>query len=320
VGPQRSRTVAVLVNPASGRGRGLRTGRDVARQLVDAGDAVSVLIGDTAEHSARLVQDAVAGGVDVVVAVGGDGMVHLAVQALAGSATALGIVPSGTGNDYARALGIPRRDPTAATELIATTEPVPTDLARLDGPDGAPPRWFAAVLSAGFDSRANALANRLRFPRGGSRYTVAVLAGLRDTGGMDLTLTVDGVGNRHRAELVTIGNTAYYGGGLAMLAGADPTDGLLDVVVVDEVGPLRLLALFPRVFSGGHLRLGIVHRYRGVRVQVASADRAVVSFADGEQFAPLPLDLTCVPGAARVFRGAPPTGPGQPGPATSVRA
>lgn len=290
----------------------MRIGQSVARQLVGVGDAVSVLIGDTAGHSARLVHDAVAGGVDVVVAVGGDGMVHLAVQALAGSATALGIVPSGTGNDYARALDIPRRDPAAATGLIATTEPVPTDLARLDGPDGAGPRWFTAVLSAGFDSRANALANRLRFPRGGSRYTVAVLAGLRDTRGMDLTLTVDGAEHRHRAELVTIGNTAYYGGGLAMLAGADPTDGLLDVVVVDEVGPLRLLALFPRVFTGAHLRLGIVHRYRAVRVQVVSADRGVLSYADGDQFAPLPLDLTCVPGAVRVFRGTPASGPARP--------
>lgn len=271
-----------------------------------------MLIGDTAVHSARLVRDAVAGGVEVVVAVGGDGMVHLAVQALAGSTTALGIVPSGTGNDYARALGIPRRDPAAAAELIATTQPVPIDLARLDGPDGTAPRWFAEVLSAGFDSRANALANRLRFPRGGSRYTVAVLAGLRDTRGMDLTLTVDGVEHRHRAELVTVGNTAYYGGGLAMLAGADPTDGLLDVLVVDEVGPLRLLALFPRVFTGAHLRLGIVHRHRGVRVRVASGDRDVLSFADGEQFAPLPLDLTCVPGAIRVFRGASPAEPVRP--------
>lgn len=304
-GPVRSRTVAVLVNPASGRGKGLRTGQDVARQLVARGDAVSVLIGDTADHSARLVRDAVAGGVDVVVTVGGDGMVHLAVQALAGSATALGIVPSGTGNDYARALGIPRRDPGAATELIATTEPVPTDLARLEVPDGGPSRWFAAVLSAGFDSRVNALANRLRFPRGGSRYTVAVLAGLRDTRGMDLTLTVDGAEHHHRAELVTIGNTAYYGGGLAMLAGADPTDGLLDVLVVDEIGPLRLLALFPRVFAGRHLGLGIVHRYTGVRVRVAAADRDVLSHADGEPFASLPLDLTCVRGAVRVFRGRP---------------
>lgn len=304
----------MLVNPTSGRGRGLRTGRDVARQLVGGGDTVSVLIGDTADHSARLVRDAVAGDVDVVVAVGGDGMVHLAVQALAGTRTALGIVPSGTGNDYARALGIPRRDPAAATALVATTEPVPVDLARLDPPDGGLPRWFAEVLSAGFDSRANALANRLRFPRGGARYTVAVLAGLRDTRGMDLTLVVDGVEHRHRAELVTVGNTAYYGGGLAMLAGADPTDGLLDVVVVDEVGPVRLLALFPWVFSGSHLRLGIVHRYRGVRVRLASADRDVMSHADGEAFARLPLDLTCVEGAVRVFRGR----PAQVGPPTSV--
>lgn len=300
------------MNPVSGRGRSLRIGQQLARRLTAAGDVVSVLVGDTAGHSTRLVAGAVEGGTDLVVAVGGDGLVHLAVQGLARTGTALAVVPSGTGNDYARALVIPRRDTAAAIELAVRGEPVRVDLARLEPPagTGGPVRWFAEVLSAGFDSRANARANAMRFPRGSARYTVAVLAGLGDTRGMDLTVTVDGVLHRHRAELVTVGNTAYYGGGLAMLAGADPADGRLDVVVVDEVGPLRLLALFPRVFGGHHLGLGIVHRYAGVRVELASGDRDVLTYADGEPFTPLPLALTCVPGALQVVRGPAPTRPG----------
>lgn len=301
-----SRSVSVLVNPASGRGRALRTAQLVARRLVAAGDAVSVLIGDTPAHSTRLLREAVDGGTDVVVAVGGDGMVHLCVQVLATTRTALGIVPTGTGNDYARALRIPRGDTAAAAELAATGIPTAVDLARLDAPAAAgPPRWFAEVLSAGFDSRANERANAMRRPSGSAKYAIAVLRGLGDTRGMDLTLTVDGVVHRHRAELVTVGNTAYYGGGVQMLAGADPSDGLLDVVVVDEVGPLRLLALFPRTYGGGHLKLPIVHRYLGARVELLAADRRVHAYADGEPFAPLPLALTCVPGALRVLRGPP---------------
>ncbi len=310
--------MAVLVNPASGRGRSGATGQMVADRLIARGDAVSVLAGDTAAHTGKLVGEAVATGTDVVVAVGGDGLIHLAVQHLAGTDTALGIVPSGSGNDYARALGIPRRDSAAAIDLIATTAPVALDLARLDRPprtgsgdtsDGgtgnetdSPPRWFAEVMSAGFDSRVNARANRMRFPRGGARYSAAVLAELGDTRGIDVTVSVDGVAHRHRAEMVTVGVTAYYGGGLAMLTGADPTDGQLDVLVVDELSPLRLLTLFPRVFTGSHLRLPVVHRYRGTRVAV-TADRKVLSYADGEPFVTLPVSLSCVRGAVRVFCG-----------------
>ena len=301
----------MLVNPASGRGRAAHTAERVARRMVAAGDVVSMLVGETAAHSARLLHTALVRGCELVVAVGGDGMVHLAVQVLAETGTALAIVPTGTGNDYARALGIPRGDPDAAAELAATGTPVLVDLARLDsaapeenpGPGG---RWFAEVLSAGFDSRANARANAMRRPSGSLRYTAAVLAGLSDTRGMDLTVTVDGVAHRHRAELVTVGNTAYYGGGLAMLDGADPADGRLDVVVVDEVGPLRLLALFPLVFSARHLGLSIVHRYAGTRIELAAPDRAVTAYADGEPFTDLPLALTCVPGALRVVAGTPP--------------
>ena len=152
----------------------------------------------------------------------------------------------------------------------------------------------------------------------GARYTAAVLAGLGDTRGMDLSVTVDGTVHRHRAELAAVGITAYYGGGLAMLAGADPTDGELDVVVVDELSPLRLLTLFPRVFTGSHLRLPVVHRYRGTTVALACADREVLSYADGEPFHPLPLRLSCVPGALRVFCGqvARPRGATHPAPAT----
>lgn len=326
----------MLVNPASGRGRAAASARQVTQRLTDAGDAVSVLLGDTVEHSRRLLSEAVAGGVDVVVAVGGDGLIHLAVQQLALTGIGLGIVPSGSGNDYARALRIPRRHVAAAIDLIVGTDPVPLDLARLGTPTTAAatgatpdatragtctpnsPRWFAEVMSAGFDSRANARANRMKLIRGGARYTAAVLAGLGDTRGMNLTVTVDGTTHRHRAELATVGVTAYYGGGLAMLAGADPTDGRLDVVVVDELSPLRLLTLFPRVFTGTHLRLPVVHRYRGVEVALAAADRDVLTYADGEPFHPLPLRLTCVPGALRVFCGHPPgRGPGaRPAPTT----
>lgn len=276
---------------------------------------MSVLVGDTADHSERLVADAVAAGVDGLVVVGGDGMVHLAVQALAATSTVLGVVPAGTGNDFARALGIPRHDPAAATALVVAGYHRSIDLVRLEpeptagptgpAPPGTPapaPRWFAEVMSAGFDSRTNARANRMRRPHGSARYVLAVLAELRDTAPVDVTIEVDGKQLRHRATLAAVGNTAYYGGGIAICAGAEPDDGLLDVVVVDEVSPAKLLALFPLAAAGRHLRLPVVHRYRGRQIRVSATDgRDVLTYADGEPFARLPVSLSCVPGALEVY-------------------
>ena len=319
--------LAVLANPAAGRGAAGRTARTVADRLTAAGSAVSLLVGDTADHSRRLVADAVGAGVDGVVVVGGDGIVHLAVQALAGTSTALGLVPSGTGNDFARALGIPRRHPVAATELVLAGHRRSIDLARLDAP-GAPPdgprdvsdgppgavaahRWFDGVMTAGFDSRVTARANRMRRPRGSVRYVLAVLAELHDTAPVELAIEVDGRVHTHRATLAAVGNTAYYGGGIAMCAGAEPDDGLLDVVVVDRVSPGTLLALFPLAAVGRHLRLPVVTRYRGREVRLSSPSGAdLLTHADGEPFARLPVALTCVPGALQVY--AAPSAPTEP--------
>ena len=310
----------MLANPVAGRGGAGRAARAVVDRLTSAGSAVSLLIGDTADHSTRLLSDAVTAGVDGVVVVGGDGAVHLAVQVLAGSATALGVVPSGTGNDFARSMAIPRHDPDAATSLVVAGHRRRIDLARLDAAasDGAAvddavtaPRWFAEVMAVGFDSRVNARANRMRRPRGSARYVLAVLAELSDTGPLELTINVDGTVHRHRATLTAVGNTQYYGGGIAMCAGAEPDDGLLDVVVVDAVSAPTLLALFPLAALGRHLRLPIVTRYRGRRVTVSAvpgtSPAEVPTHADGEPFATLPVSLTCVPGALQVY--APPGPP-----------
>ncbi len=304
----------MLANPAAGRGAAGRTARSVADRLTAAGSAVSVLVGDTADHSRRLVADAVGAGVDAVVVVGGDGIVHLAVQALAGTSTALGLVPSGTGNDFARGLGIPRRNTEAATELVVAGHRRNIDLARLDSGavhrDGDPaPRWFAQVMSAGFDSRTNARANRMRRPHGSARYVLALLAELRDTAPVALEIEVDGELHSHRATLAAIGNTPYYGGGIAICAGAEPDDGLLDVVVVDEVSPATLLALFPLAMAGRHLGLPVVTRYRGRSVRVTAPGRDDLTHADGEPFARLPVALTCVPGALQVYAAPPAPAP-----------
>lgn len=320
-----SRSAAILVNPTAGKGAAAAAADVVFRRLVAAGIRVDLLRG-TDGHDARVqTAAAVRAGVDTVVVVGGDGLVHLAVQELAEQSAdqgsnapqtagarsagraALAIVPSGTGNDIARSFGI-TDDPGAAVAAVLHGTPRPTDVVRVEPASGsAASRWYLGVACAGFDSRINARANRMRRPRGPSKYTIALLSEIRDVAPVPLTVTVDGVAETRPMLLTAVGNTAYYGGGMAVAAGAVADDGLLDVITVDALRRDRVLALFPRLFSGSHLTLPQVHRRQGRVVTLAIEDptyRGTVPpvYADGEDAADLPVTLTCVPGALAVHR------------------
>src|SRR6478752_6824846 len=123
--------VAVLVNPVAGAGRGVTVGREVVARLAGAGRRVRELVGSTASQAEDLAVQAVSDGIPVLVAVGGDGMVHTAIQALAGTSTALAVVPCGTGNDFARSLGIPRKSLLAAVDVVTDGRREAIDLGRV---------------------------------------------------------------------------------------------------------------------------------------------------------------------------------------------
>ncbi|MFC8764418.1 diacylglycerol kinase family protein [Streptomyces sp. NPDC057193] len=129
--------ITLFVNPTAGRGRGAHAAQPAARALRDAGFAVRTVLGHDAADALRRARAAVADGTDALVAVGGDGMISLALQAVAGTRTPLGIIAAGTGNDFARTLGLPVRDPAAAArvtaEILKTTGARSIDLGRISG-------------------------------------------------------------------------------------------------------------------------------------------------------------------------------------------
>ncbi|WP_062215377.1 diacylglycerol kinase [Streptomyces sp. NBRC 109706] len=293
--------VTLLVNPVAGQGRGRRAAAPVARTLRDAGIAVRVLVGLDAEDAVRRAGAAVAAGTGALVAVGGDGMAALALRVVAGTATPLGLVGVGTGNDVARAFGLPVRDPVAAARVVAEAlkrgAPRAVDLGRVGD------TWFGSVLATGFDARVNDRANRMRWPRGGLRYDLAVVAELATLRPAPYRISLDGGPWRELdATLVAVGNGPSYGGGMRICAEARTDDGLLDVTVVGPCGRGTLLRVFPRVYRGTHLDHPVVTGYRARRVALTAP--GVVGYADGERVGPLPLVAECVPGAVRVLTAA----------------
>lgn len=297
--------IALAVNPHASFGRGRRAGEDAVRCFQAAGADVRLLSEDSYEALARAVHKVLADGVDALVVVGGDGMVHLAANALAGSGAAggetpLGIIPSGTGNDVARALGLPRHDvPAAAARVLAA---LAAGGRRIDAGRvraGGRTHWFAGVLSAGFDAAVNERANRWRRPRGRARYHLAMLRELATFRAIEYTVTADGERGRQGAMLISVANGTSFGGGMKVAPGAVLDDGYLELVTVRPLSRAGFLAVFPKVFSGRHVHHPAVE-IRRVREVVLAAD-GVVGYADGERIGPLPLTIDVVPGALRVL-------------------
>jgi diacylglycerol kinase (ATP) len=244
-----------------------------------------------------LVRKAVIDGVGAVVALGGDGMVHLALNAVAGSDTPLGIIPAGTGNDLAATLGLPAKDPVAAAGVVIDRlrdgAAWPMDAVQVGE------AWFGCVLGAGFDSRVNDRANRMSWPHGRMRYNIAILAELGVFTPLPFRLVVDGEEWETEAMLVAIGNAKSYGAGMRVCPDADVTDGLLDVMVLGPVSKAEFLKTFPKVFKGTHLGHPAVTMRRAKVVAVDSP--GVTAYADGEYLADLPIRCECVPGAVRIL-------------------
>ncbi|HET7529877.1 MAG TPA: diacylglycerol kinase [Mycobacteriales bacterium] len=290
-------SVALLVNPTAGKGRAAKVVAAVVERLRAGGADVAILVGRDVEHAQTLARTAVDDGVDAVVALGGDGMVHLALNVVAGTKTPLGIVPAGTGNDLANHLGLPTKDPVAAAGVIAE---------RLAG-EGARPidavrvgeRWFGCVLGAGFDSRVNDRANRMSWPHGRMRYNLAMLAELRVFKPLPFVLDLDGDRLETDAMLVAVGNARSYGAGMKVCPAASLDDGLLDVTILGPLSKPEFLKAFPKVFKGTHVDHPAVTCRKAKVVSLSSP--GVTAYADGEFLANLPITCETVAGGVQIL-------------------
>src|SRR5437763_6218234 len=289
--------IALLVNPTAGKGRAARGVADVTASMRERGSNVAILVGTDAHDAQALARHAIADGVDALVALGGDGMVHLALNVVAGTPTPLGIIPARTGNDLANTLRLPTKDPTAAAALVVDRldggGPRPMDAVRVGD------KWFGCVLGAGFDSRVNDRANRMSWPRGRQRYNLAILGERRVFRPLPFVLDLDGERWETEAMLVAVGNAKSYGAGMKVTPDAEVDDGVVDVQVLGPISKPEFLKTFPKVFKGTHVDHPAV-TIRRARV-VALSSPGVTAYADGEYFADLPVTCETVPGAVQVL-------------------
>lgn len=290
--------VVLLVNPTSGGGRGARNAPIAAARLRDRGIEVVEVAGGSAAESAELARAALRAGADALVACGGDGTVHLAVQLIAESDTPLGIIPVGTGDDNARTLGLPLGDAAAAADVVADGHSRVVDLGHVSTADGIE-RWFLGVMSSGFDSLVNERANRMSWPKGQLRYLVATVAELSVFKPLRYKVDIDGTSHDGSAMLVAVGNGRSYGGGMLVCPGALVDDGLLSVTFLGEVSKPTFLRVFPKVFKGTHVEHPAVRELSGAQVRLEAAGQ--ICYADGERVGPLPIDVRVVPGAMRAI-------------------
>ncbi len=291
--------VTVLTNPKAGHGNAPHAAEKSVARFQELGIDVVEIVGRDAAHARELVEEAVRGGTDALVVVGGDGVIRLALQALARTDVPLGIIPAGTGNDHAREYAIPTGDPAAAVDIIAAGRTIPVDLGHIRGSDGTS-EYFGTIAATGFDSLVSDRVNRMSWPHGRMRYNLAIVAELSKLRPLPFRLVFDG-----EREIVTdltlaaFGNTRSYGGGMKICPNADHSDGLLDVTMVRAGSRAKLIRLFPTVFKGTHIDLDEVSTDRARTVMVDSP--GINAYADGDYVCPLPAEISAIPAALSVF-------------------
>lgn len=301
-----AKRVVVAINPSASFGASRDVGPAVVQTLRAMGHEVTSLTEPDFEQLLASARAAVKRKPDALVVVGGDGMVNLGTNLVAGTRVPLGIIPSGTGNDMARGLGIPYENTEAAVRALdAALEAGPrvVDAGRIRWVDAetgvAGERWFACALSAGFDAIVNERANSMRHPKGPSRYILALLAELTRLRPIHYRLVLDDRVIETPANLVAIGNSVSLGGGMKITPDALLDDGLLDVLIVKPLSRFNFLRIFPTVFKGTHVSHPNVRIERARRIRIEAA--GIVAYGDGERIAALPIDVEIVPGALRVL-------------------
>ena len=283
----------LIVNPKAGGGRARIALPSILQLLEETGLPVTQSIPESPQEARASAEDAIRNGCDLLIAMGGDGLIRDILPAAIESGTPLGIIPLGTGNDLARALGISRDIPEAISTLMQGSV-TSIDAARVGD------TYFVNVASSGLDAATAAEINRRKMGRGTLAYICALMKILPGFRPAEFELELDGEKKSFRGMLVAVANASSYGGGMLIAPESSLADGLFDIVAVEAMSKLEFLCCFPQVFSGKHVSHPKVRTYRASRVRI-SADPPQLVMADGDVISKTPAAFEIVPGALKVI-------------------
>ncbi len=291
--------IGLLVNPTSGGGRGRALAAKAVDRFESAGFGVlNLSAGSGAEAEALARTAAAQGKIDALVVAGGDGTVHLGVNVCADFDLPLGVIAIGTGNDIARTIGLPLLDEDAAIAAIIDNFDSPGAIDLVQGKTSEGDFWFAGTASAGFDALVNARANRWSWPKGPSKYQLAMLFELASFKSIDYRVRINGKQREFKAMLCAVANAPAFGGGMLIVPSADIVDGKLELFIVHKISRLELIKIFPKVYAGAHVDHPAVEIIQADEVFIESGNMPV--YSDGEFVGHAPLTAKVHPGKLKV--------------------
>jgi YegS/Rv2252/BmrU family lipid kinase len=284
-----------IVNPVAGEGMTAKKWARIWQTLCRTGYDLTYEFTAGKGEGTLLAKKAAARGADLILAVGGDGTVNEIVNGLVGSQVRVGIIPTGTGNDFVRTVGIPL-DPLEACIVINTMNSKVVDVAKIDD------NYFLNVAGIGFDAQVAAEVNRKNsFIKGKLAYLWAIVKVLAVFQPAQIELKFEGSTEvKKNILVVALANARYYGGGMEIAPGAKVDDGLLDVVTIEEMSKPELIKSLPLLLQGSHLKHPKVTVYRCQKLTVTGPETVFVH-ADGELLTGLPISVELVPKALEII-------------------
>ena len=286
--------VNCIINPIAGDGKACRAWFRLLAPLSAHFPALEYDFTKHKGHATQLAKEAVAKQADLVIAFGGDGTFHEIVNGLAYSKTALAIVPTGSGNDFARSLKLPATLTSLADVIIAGNHQT-IDLGIVNG------RYFLNMAGIGFDAEVAQRVHQ-RSLTGTAAYVSSIIETIFKYKPLEVEIDIDGTLTREKITMVAVGNGRYVGGGVFMLPKADITDGLLDVCLISETTKGDMIKTLPATYFGKHLDHPKCRYLKLKEITIRPVDSEHPAYAqlDGEGYNEFPLRFKIAPQALKL--------------------
>ncbi|BEP30444.1 diacylglycerol/lipid kinase family protein [Helicovermis profundi] len=289
------RKILFVVNPVAGSGKSKTYINIINKRMKKTNIEFDIKISSSIGNVTELCKAAKSNGYTSVVSVGGDGTLFEAINGIFGENIKLGIIGSGTGNDFIRSLKIPL-EIEKALDVVINKSTKFVDIGIVND------KYFLNVVSFGIDGEIVRLTDKIKnYIKGTSAYITATLKSLATYKPKAMSIKIDGKLLHREAYLVAVGNGKYFGGGMMVLPEAEIDDGLFDICIVNKMNKLKLIALFPSIFTGKHMSVSGVENYRAKEIEIRSIKEKLVVNADGNLIGPSPALIKIAQSKLEIF-------------------